>query len=122
MSQNKKEPRRAAPPIAPRPASTDQSKPTIIAAVIVGASILIGSWLIHASLDRTAEQVNGLRASLSETGKALQAVATAQAKAAPAPKRRGPDPNKRYTINTAGAPARGRAGAKITLVAFSDFQ
>jgi hypothetical protein len=117
VSRNRKEER----VIVPAPA--DLSKPTIIASVIIGFSILVGSWLIHASLDRTAEEVSGLRASLSDTGKALQAVAAANAQPAQAQqRRRGPDPNKRYTINTAGAPARGKASAKITLVAFSDFQ
>jgi hypothetical protein len=42
---------------------------------------------------------------------------------APAPAaQRGPDPNRVYTIQTASAPARGPAGAPVTIAEFSDFQ
>ncbi len=36
--------------------------------------------------------------------------------------RRGPDPNKAYTIKTAGSPAKGPASAAVTIAEFSDFQ
>ncbi len=38
------------------------------------------------------------------------------------PQQRGPDPNRVYTINTAGAPAIGPATAPVTIAEFSDFQ
>ncbi len=38
------------------------------------------------------------------------------------PARRGPDPNRVYTINTVGAPVMGSASAPITIAEFSDFQ
>jgi protein-disulfide isomerase len=34
----------------------------------------------------------------------------------------GPDPNKRYTLNAAGAPALGPAKARVKIIEFSDFQ
>ena len=38
------------------------------------------------------------------------------------PQQRGPDPNRVYAINTAGAPVQGPDGAPITIAEFSDFQ
>jgi protein-disulfide isomerase len=36
--------------------------------------------------------------------------------------RRGPDPDRRYTVKTEGAPLRGATSGKVTIVEFSDFQ
>src|SRR5262245_66344834 len=36
--------------------------------------------------------------------------------------RRGPDPNKVYTVNTSGSPVRGVPSAPVTIAEFSDFQ
>ena len=44
------------------------------------------------------------------------------AKPAAAPPRQGPDPNKVYTVKTAGSPAEGPPSAPITIAEFSDFQ
>ena len=38
------------------------------------------------------------------------------------PARRRPDPNRVYQIKTAGLPAKGPAGAPVTIAEFSDFQ
>ena len=93
---------------------------TVLAAFIVGGSILAGSWMVTSSLDRTATQLNDIRTGLAETKGALEEVAKARpASAAP---RRGPNPNKRYTINSAGSPAKGPATAKVKIMEFSDFQ
>jgi len=40
----------------------------------------------------------------------------------PATARQGPDPNRVYSIKTAGAPVLGSAGAVVTIAEFSDFQ
>jgi protein-disulfide isomerase len=70
------------------------------------------------SIDGTSRELASLGQSISK----IQLAAAAPA-AAPAPPRpRGPDPNKVYSVKTAGAPVRGPEQAKVTVVEFSDFQ
>ena len=68
------------------------------------AAVLLVAFAIWRGLDR-AHQL---------------AARTAQA---PAPAvQQGPDPNRVYTIETAGAPVRGPIGAPVTVAEFADFQ
>ena len=92
--------------------------PIVIAAVIIGASIVAGSLLIRSSLDHTSQELAGLKTAIGE----LEVAATAPQPAARADARARPDPNKRYTIDTKGSPATGRDDAKVVIVEFSDFQ
>ena len=46
----------------------------------------------------------------------------AASRPAAAPARRGLDPNRRYKVNTKGAPAKGVRTAQVEIVEFSDFQ
>ena len=96
--------------------------PVVLAAVIIGGAVLAGSWMVTSSVNETGSQLDGIKTGLAEASKALQAVAKAQPAAPSQARRRGPDPNKKYTINTASAPRKGPSGAKVTLVEFSDFQ
>jgi hypothetical protein len=96
------------------------SKPIIIGSMIIGGSILVGSLLVNGSLRQTSARLTGIQESLTQTRDELKTLAANRPAAAP--RRRGPDPDKRYTINTAGAPAKGPSGAKVELVEFSDFQ
>ncbi len=87
-----------------------------LAAAIIGVSIVAGSFLVRTSIDRTAQEVAGLKVAVAK-------LETAQA--APAPRqaaRTRPDPSKRYSIDTKGSPARGGDDAKVVIVEFSDFQ
>ncbi len=89
------------------------------AALIVGGSILAGSWMVQSALDRTSSQLEAIKTGLEQTKSALETVAKGKAAAPP---RRGPDPNKRYTIRNNGAPAKGPHTAKVKIFEFSDFQ
>jgi hypothetical protein len=86
----------------------------IAASVILGASIVGGSFLIKSSLDRTAGELN-------EVFEALRA-----APQPPPPQRAArpgrPDPNRRYQIAVGSAPVKGPKTAAVTLVEWADFQ
>ncbi len=96
------------------------------AAAIVAVSVIAGSLVLANSLDRVTRQLDLTTGRLEEIRTAVADAKDALANlptAAPArAARSGPDPNRRYTVNTAGSPARGPAGAAITVVEFSDFQ
>ncbi len=96
--------------------------PPVLPAIIVGASILAGAWAVTKSLDRTTTQLDQIKTGLAETKGALQQIASAKPAPSAAPARRGPDPNKRYTIARNGAPAKGPQTAKVKIFEFSDFQ
>ncbi len=91
-----------------------------IAALILGIAVLGGSYLISRSLDDAAQQLDGMRVAMVDMKGALRAAPARPAAAAP--RRRGPDPNVRHTINTKGAPVRGAKSAKVTIVEIADFQ
>jgi protein-disulfide isomerase len=102
-------------PSAPQP----PSRSTLIAAGIVAAALLIGSFVLAGAIDRVTAQLADATAKL---GTALADTKNALAAARPAEARRGPDPNRRYTVNVTGSPSLGPADAKVTIVEFSDFQ
>ncbi len=92
-------------------------------ALVVGGAILASGFVIKSSLDKTSVQLDEIREGIVETRQALNAAVRVQ-KAAPPPSRarRGPDPDKKYTIQTAGRPTKGKAKAKVEIVEFSDFE
>jgi len=91
----------------------------VVAALILGASIVAAALLVQKSIDNTAGQIAAVGKAVSEIPAAAPVAA-----AAAAPARGGrPDPSKRYKINTAGSPGKGGPeSAKVTVVEFSDFQ
>ncbi len=88
---------------------------TLISAVILGASILGGAWVIRSSLGQASSELAAIRTSLGSRP------TVADAGRANRPRQR-PDPSRRYSVNLAGAPSRGLESAKVAIVEFSDFQ
>jgi protein-disulfide isomerase len=87
----------------------------VISAMIIGTSIVAGSFLVRNSVDRTGSEVNALKT-------AIEAVSRSGAQARDTGARERIDPNRRYEVSTKGAPVRGDPDAKIAVVEFSDFQ
>ncbi|MBW2542409.1 MAG: thioredoxin domain-containing protein [Deltaproteobacteria bacterium] len=87
----------------------------VAAALILGASIVGGAYLLAGAMDRGSAELAGLN-------KSLKTVAAAPAPAArpSAPGR--PDPGKVYEIELGDSPVRGSDSAKITIVEWADFQ
>lgn len=99
----------------------NSGRTSLIAAVIVAAAVVAGSAIIANGLSRVTAQLDRTTGTLSEIKGSL-GQAVARAPTPTPPRRRGPDPDKRYTIDTKGAPAKGPASAKVKIVEFSDFQ
>jgi len=94
----------------------------VISALFLGLAVVAGSWLIGTSIDASSDR---LVESLKELRLAVASAPTAPSagvrKAAPARGNR-PDPNRQYSVSTAGSPASIPGKGKIDVVEFSDFQ
>ena len=113
MPQNK-------PPSSAASGPSPSSFQGLVSALIIGAAVLGGALIIRSALQKTTDQVSEMRLALNDTKQALVAAAQARPASQRAPS--GPDPNRRYTVNTAGAPAKGPNSARVKIVEFSDFQ
>jgi protein-disulfide isomerase len=99
----------------------DTGNGQIIAAAILGAALVVTGWIVKAAIDNTTEQLSGIKQALADTQGALEKVASARPAGAAAG--RGPDPSRKYTVNTEGTPFKGGLKtAKVEIVEFSDFQ
>jgi len=87
-----------------------------LAGVVAILMLSFANWRDVERIDRSL----GERLGKLETR--LDQVATRMERASAQAPQRGPDPNRVYTIQTASAPARGPAGAPVTIAEFSDFQ
>jgi protein-disulfide isomerase len=93
----------------------------IVALAVIGGSVHLANSLnrVTQQLDRTGGRLEEIRAAVAD---AKGALSNLQVAAAPSPSQRGPDPNRRYAVNTKGAPTLGPDTAEISIVEFSDFQ
>ena len=103
-------------------AQQESGRTSIIAALILGIALVVAAWIVKGAVDKTTAQLSGIKVALADTKDALQKVAQARPAAAPARRGGRPDPDRRYTVETKGSPAKGPASAKVKLVEFSDFQ
>jgi protein-disulfide isomerase len=90
----------------------------VAAALILGASILGGAYLLSMSIDRGSAEFAGLNESLKVAAAAPAAAARPSAPSAPGR----PDPEKVYDIKVGDSPIRGSKDAKVTIVEWADFQ
>ena len=100
----------------PERRGTDPMALVTLIGVVALLMLAFANWRDVARIDRSlGERLGKLETRLDQVATRLER--------APAPAaQRGPDPNRVYTIQTAGAPARGPAGAPVTIAEFSDFQ
>jgi len=80
-----------------------------LAGVVAVLVISFASWRDVSRIDR---RLGELEARMDQIGTRPPAQAA----------RRGPDPDRLYTVKTDGAPSRGNASAPVTIAEFSDFQ
>jgi protein-disulfide isomerase len=96
----------------------------MLAAAIVGVAVFAGSMALTRSLDRVTQQIDRSAGRLDEIRVAVVEAkdALSNLQLAAAPGGTGVDPNKRYSVDTKGAPSTGPETAAVTIVEFSDFQ
>jgi hypothetical protein len=101
----------SAEPKAPAPPGRGVD-PLAIATFVAVVAVLVVSFASWRDVSRLERRLGALEARLAQVGSG-------------APERaveRGPDPDRAYAVDTAGAPSRGKASALVTIAEFSDFQ
>lgn len=118
VKKQRREAREAAGPGPPRQAPPKSNQWVQFATLGGVAAVLALTWASARDIGRISD---GLDDRLGKIESRLARLAT-QVDKLPAQERRGLDPNKVYQVSTAGSPAKGPAGAPVTIAEFSDFQ
>ena len=84
--------------------------------VAMNAKSLTDTGSFTKSVSQLNERIDGVNNRIVALGTELKNTR------APAPQNNRPDPNKVYTIKTAGAPSKGPESAPIVIAEFSEFQ
>jgi protein-disulfide isomerase len=92
----------------------------LIGALLLAGSVVAAGLLVREPLERGTAELTELKGSMAALEEAVKSAAAPRPSAAADTGR--PDPNRRYSVTTDGAPAVGPADAEVAVVAFSDFQ
>ena len=90
--------------------------PVLALITTLGCAVLGPSGEERGELDVLRKQVEALEKSQAELRARVDELAGKKAR------RAGPDPKRRYAVETQGAPSRGPDSAEVTIVEFGDFQ
>ena len=94
----------------------------IVAAIILGLSVVTGSFMLKTSVDGGSERLGQVLGEIQAANAKLAAAPAAPPPTA-RPSRPGrPDPNKNYKVALGNAPTKGPKTAEIKIVEWSDFQ
>jgi len=100
----------------------DSGGSTIVAAIVIGLSIVTGSYLIKTSNDASAEQLAAVLGEMQALSAKIAAAPSAPSRPSPAARPGRPDPSKVYQVAIGEAPVKGPKSAPVKIVEWSDFQ